>query len=770
MLYIFVFGVSLLLVLALTPFFIKFAFKKNFLDYPDPRKIHSHPTPLLGGASVFLGFSGGVLLSIIYGNHLNYELSGVLLGGLLVLGLGLWDDKFGMRPGIKFFGQIVAAFIFLLVSQSFGKLNFGLLGDLLFFLWMVGLMNAFNFLDNMDGLCSGISVLAAAAFAVIFILTGQVSLGIICLALIGALSGFLLYNFPPAKIFLGDAGSMFNGFILSALGVLFAKRNSSFNQLLVPMLVLSYPIFDISLVTFTRAKEGRKIYKGGKDHSSHRLMNLGFQAKKTLGSIYLISLGLGITGLLIFFFFESSWKLIIVVCAGLLLAILGAHLHRNLVRAGEKLFLILLDSIAVNLAFLFFYWLRFESGLFSTLIVIPLSEYLVPAIWVTLYWLVLFAFLGLYELRSQLPLKEEWKKIIKGIVLGIIIFSALSIKFISLRFVLLYSLSLILLLLFFRTAFILLERAFFAKGIGLRKTLILGTGEDTQELNNLLKIASNPGFKISGFVPGAKDYPEDSKVLGFLEDLDEILKRTKAEVVIFALGKNYEDSAAQILSNFEQTEVDLVVSEEQGRVFNGLKRVKFYKGPWLKIYPTQLRTWESEIKRIFDFLISLFLIMVTSPIWLSVSFLISLNYPGGILLKKSLLGRGGKLFQLYIFNSGPLDSQNKLGKFLKRSRIEKLPVLLNILKGEMSFVGPQPEEERSNNYSSELPDYYKRVDLKPGIFSLSQGRKETSAFSENMTRRKVEEGLLYAEKVSLWLDFKIILNQIFGLFSRRQDV
>lgn len=770
MLYSFVFGVSLLLVLSLTPFFIKFAFKKNFLDYPDPRKIHSHPTPLLGGASVFLGFSGGVLLSIIYGNHLNYELSGVLLGGLLVLGLGLWDDKFGMRPGVKFFGQIVAAFIFLLVSQSFGKLNFGLLGDMLFFLWMVGLMNAFNFLDNMDGLCSGISVLAAAAFAVIFILTGQVSLGIICLALIGALSGFLLYNFPPAKIFLGDAGSMFNGFILSALGVLFTKRNSSFNQLLVPMLVLSYPIFDISLVTFTRAKEGRKIYKGGKDHSSHRLMNLGFHAKKTLVSIYLISLGLGITGLLIFFFFESSWKLIIVVCAGLLLAILGAHLHRNLVRAGEKLLLILLDSIAVNLAFLFFYWLRFESGFFSTQLVIPLSEYLVPAIWITLYWLVLFAFLGLYEFRSQLPLKEEWKKMIKGIVLGIIIFSALSIKFISLRFVLLYSLSLILLLLFFRTAFILLERAFFAKGIGLRKTLILGTGEDTQELNNLLKIASNPGFKISGFVPGAKDYPEDSKVLGFLEDLDEILKRTKAEVVIFALGKNYEDSAAQILSNFEQTEVDLVVSEEQSRVFNGLKRVKFYKGPWLKIYPTQLRTWESEIKRIFDFLISLFLIMVTSPIWLSVSFLISLNYPGGILLKKSLLGRGGKLFQLYIFNSGPLNSQNKLGKFLKRSRIEKLPVLLNILKGEMSFVGPQPEEERSNNYSSELPDYYKRVDLKPGIFSLSQGRKETSAFSENMTRRKVEEGLLYAEKVSLWLDFKIILNQIFGLFSRRQDV
>jgi len=382
---------------------------------------------------------------------------------------------------------------------------------------------------------------------------------------------------------------------------------------------------------------------------------------------------------------------------------------------------------------------------------------------------VLFAFLGLYEFRSQLLLKEEWKKIIKGVVLGIIIFSILSIKFISLRFVLLYSLSLILLLLFFRTVFILWERALFTRGIGLRKTLILGTGEDALKLKNSLNAESNPGFKVLGFVSENREYPADLKVLGFLEDLDETLKKTKAEVAILALGQDYGNSVAQILSNFEQTEIDLVVTQEQGKVFNGLKKVKFYKGPYSKIYPTQLRTWESDMKRILDFLISLFLIMLTSPIWLLVSFLIFLNYTGEILLKKSLLGKGGKLFLLYTFNSGPVDSQNKLGKFLKSSKIEKLPVLLNVLKGEMSFVGPQPEEE-SDSYSTEFPDYYRRIDLKPGIFSLSQGRKETSAFSENMARKKVEEGLFYAEKVSLWLDFKIILNQIFSFITRRQDV
>ena len=119
--------------------------------------------------------------------------------------------------------------------------------------------------------------------------------------------------------------------------------------------------------------------------------------------------------------------------------------------------------------------------------------------------------------------------------------------------------------------------------------MILGTGEESKEVNDLLKTELNPGFKVSGFVSGDKNYQENLKVVGSLEDLDEALKKTKAEVVIFALGKDYEAPVAQVLSDFEQTEVDLVVSEEQSRVFNGLKKVKFYKGPWLKIYPTHSR-------------------------------------------------------------------------------------------------------------------------------------------------------------------------------------
>jgi len=770
MLFISIFVVSFLLVLVLTPLFRKLAFKKDFLDYPDPRKIHSQPTPLLGGVSVFIGICGGIFLSLLSGHPWTNEICGVLIGGLVILGLGLLDDKKGIQPGVKFLGQIIASFLFLLISQSLGSLSFGFIGDLLFLLWMVGLMNAFNFLDNMDGLCSGISFIATTAFMVIFIFTAQIDQVILCLALMGALLGFLGYNFPPARIFLGDAGSMFNGFILSALGVFFAKRNSSFNQLLVPMLILSYPIFDISLVTFTRLKEGRKFYKGGKDHSSHRFMNLGFHLKKTLSSIYLISLCLGIIALLVFFFLESPWKVLIAFSVGILLAILGTHLHRRFARVGEKLWLILLDIVSVNSAFLFFYWLRFESGLFNTQIVIPLSEYIIPAIWITLYWLVLFAILGLYETRWELPLKDEWGKIIKAVILGIMIFSILSINFISFRFVLLYTLSLCLLLLFLRTFFIVIKRALYSRGIGLRKSLIVGTKKNAQELNRFLQKESSPGFKVSGFVSEDRNYPKELKVLGGLEELEDILKKTRTEAVIFALEKDYQGSIAQILKNLEEVEVDLVVKEEQSQIFSGLKKAKFYKGTWLKVYPAQLRTWEWGVKRMLDFFISFVLILVLSPLWVLFSFLISLNFSGGILLKRRFLGKGGKVFQLYTFNPGPLDSQNRLGKFLRSSGMEKLPVLLNILKGEMSLVGPQPEEERSNSYSIEFPDYYKRVDLNPGIFSLSQDRKKVIAFSENIIRMRIEDGLLYAEKLSLWLDFKIILNQISRPFLRRQNV
>ncbi len=776
MFYLSIFFVSLLLALALTPLFIKVAFKKNFLDYPDPKKVHFHPTPLLGGASVFLGFCGGVFLSLLSGHPWTDELSGVLIGGSIILGLGLWDDKKGMQPGVKLLVQIIASFLFLWVSHTLGGLGFGLIGDLLFFLWMVGLMNAFNFLDIMDGLCSGMSFVAAAAFMVIFIFTGQTTQAIFCLALMGALLGFLWYNFPPAKIFLGDAGSMFDGFILSVLGILSVQKTYSSSNLLVPVLILSYPIFDISFVTLIRAREGRKIYIGDYNNSPRRIFKMSLNTIKTVLWIYLICALLGMIGILIYFFFDSPMKILLSFLVGLVLIIFGIHLHRRFVSIKEKIALILGDAFIINLVFLFFFWLRFRSGIFPVGIFVPFSEYFVPSIWITIFWLNLFAILGLYDFSLDSFLREEWKRIFKAIGMGLVIFIILSFNSSYLLpkswlLFIIYGVSLCLSLGVSRGLIIFLFRKLYLSKKIRRKAIIVGTGENAVSLQKKIDSHSAWGYELLGFVACDDNaQANDLNILGELENLDQILWSNPIQDILIAVDSGWNGSLEDLSEKVGKVEVNFKTIPELKNLIKGYRTEKQKSDLLLIHYSSHLKTWEWGVKRMLDFIISLFSILVLSPLWLLISFFISLNYSGGIINRKRFLGKGGKPFELFSFNSGPLDSQSRLIKFMKSSRIEKLPVLLNVLKGEMSLVGPQPEEESTDGYSSELSDYYKRVELKPGIFSLKKKRKETLVYSENMIKGKIEDNLLYTEKVSLWLDFKIILNQIFKPILRRQDV
>ena len=174
--------------------------------------------------------------------------------------------------------------------------------------WLVGLINALNFLDNMDGLCSGISLVASLGFGVLAFLEEQTLLLVLSLSLAGAYLAFLRYNLSPAKIFLGDAGSLLSGLALAAMGLLFVSEVRTQYSVIAPLLILSYPIFDICFVTFTRLKQGRKFYKGGLDHSSHRLVYLGVASQKAVWGILLISLFLATTGVVTFYFFDSPVK------------------------------------------------------------------------------------------------------------------------------------------------------------------------------------------------------------------------------------------------------------------------------------------------------------------------------------------------------------------------------------------------------------------------------------------------------------------------------
>ncbi|NQV18811.1 MAG: undecaprenyl/decaprenyl-phosphate alpha-N-acetylglucosaminyl 1-phosphate transferase [Armatimonadetes bacterium] len=300
--YFTVFILAFLSVYTITPFIIRFAHKTNFMDNPEARKLHKKATPLLGGIAVFIGFFVFTVFVVITTKHpLDNAVLGYLLGAFIILLVGIIDDKFGMHPLIKLGGQLFSCLVFIYFNNLitlFGPFYITL--PILFF-WMIGLMNALNFLDNMDGIITGMSgILAIGFYCISFISKNKFFpseseyICLLSLTFAGSVFGFLPHNFNPAKIFLGDSGSMFFGYFLSTMGILAGRlaTKSMNNSLyyLLPILLLSYAIFDISLVSFTRKRDGRRISQGGKDHSTHRIGTAIGSDKVTAIIVYLINI------------------------------------------------------------------------------------------------------------------------------------------------------------------------------------------------------------------------------------------------------------------------------------------------------------------------------------------------------------------------------------------------------------------------------------------------------------------------------------------------
>lgn len=296
----------------------------RILDKPNQRKIHKKPMPTLGGLAIFLGFVAAILFS--------KEDSGagiILLGGTVMLLVGAIDDKMKMGPKMKFLLPSIAAIvlIFLGVRTNFlPNTTFDLFNIIFSFIWIIGIVNAFNFIDNMDGLSIGTAFFCSLFFFLLALISNQNTAAVISIALAGACLGFLPYNFKPASIFAGDSGSMFAGFVLASVAI-FGNWNSQAltTSLLIPILVLGYPIFDVTLVTFLRILHKKRPWVGDKNHSSHRLVKLGFTEKKSVLILYAISLCLGLTAF-ITSQIEFAYGVGMIIISGLFLLILGTVL------------------------------------------------------------------------------------------------------------------------------------------------------------------------------------------------------------------------------------------------------------------------------------------------------------------------------------------------------------------------------------------------------------------------------------------------------------
>jgi len=296
-----IFVTALLFSIVGTPLARRLALYAGIVDVPNARKVHGAPVPLLGGAAIYAGF----MLALLFLGDRSYvrELVGILLGATFVSLFGLADDHWGLHAYLKLGGQLLAGVILILGGTQVSLFANPWLNWAITLLWVVGITNALNLLDNMDGLSGGVTTVAATFFLLLAAMgrPPQILVGALAAALVGACIGFLRYNLNPATIFMGDAGALFLGFLLAALGIkLRFPSNVPWITWLVPLCVLALPIFDTSLVFVSRLRRGKNpLTTPGKDHLSHRLVAFGLTRREAVLTCYLIGGACGLVAVYI---------------------------------------------------------------------------------------------------------------------------------------------------------------------------------------------------------------------------------------------------------------------------------------------------------------------------------------------------------------------------------------------------------------------------------------------------------------------------------------
>ena len=319
-----------ILSLLTTPVVRSLAFRVGAVDVPkDSRRMHSRPIPRMGGLAIFLGF----LLSTLIFLPLNEELRGMLLGSVIIVILGIFDDIYALPAKPKFLVQIVAALVaatsgnwveFLSNPNIFSSEPYWELGwfSIPFsVLWIVGITNAVNLIDGLDGLACGVSTISSATLLVIALIVAEPEVAIITAALCGACAGFLPYNLNPAKIFMGDTGSTFLGFILATVSIQGLFKFHMIISFAVPFLMLGLPIFDTCFAIVRRVAKGQSPMAPDRGHIHHRLIDMGLSQKQSVAIVYMLTGVLGLAAVLLAN--NTGTKAFILFAAVFVVAVLG---------------------------------------------------------------------------------------------------------------------------------------------------------------------------------------------------------------------------------------------------------------------------------------------------------------------------------------------------------------------------------------------------------------------------------------------------------------
>ena len=452
----------------------------------------------------------------------------------------------------------------------------------------------------------------------------------------------------------------------------------------------------------------------------------------------------------------------------------------------EKFLLIAADFVTINLAWAIYFYIRNESGIFAQF---TEPGFVIPMLVIFFYWFLLFVFFGMYRTWFALSRFDEIFTLVKTTFWGtFILFFAIFIDdsgsgesrgnrfLIFIYWGLMVSLTI--------TGRLLLrsiQRKLLVNGIGRKKAIIVGFNERAQEIHEQINSHPALGIDVIAYVAIkeenlGKEY-NGVKVAGRVNEIEEIIDRLGVKEVILSVSRQHDDLLIEITSRCENKEVMLKIIPDLYEILSGQARtMQLYGFPLIDINPQLMTEWERAAKRVIDVVVSFIMLIVASPVILATALAIKLDSKGPVIYKQERSGLNGRVFNVYKFRSmyqdaekrtGPIWSTKddpritRVGKFIRRVRIDELPQIWNVFKGEMSLVGPRPERPFFvEQLAKEIPYYKRRLRVRPGITGWAQVKHK---YDENIedVKTKLQFDLFYIENMSLKTDIKILFRTVF---------
>jgi exopolysaccharide biosynthesis polyprenyl glycosylphosphotransferase len=452
----------------------------------------------------------------------------------------------------------------------------------------------------------------------------------------------------------------------------------------------------------------------------------------------------------------------------------------------EKILILVVDFFTMNFALMLYFYFRVNTGWFD-LITEPVLLSTMIAIY--FYWVVVFTFAGMYKTWFASSRFDELSTLFKAAFIGVFLLFFLIIYDDYVHgmppqppsFIIIYWGLFFLLVGIGRIAIRSIQRNLLIKGIGRRNAFIVGSGSSAQNIFQMVQKHRGLGLDVLGFIGENAASREkeafNGKLVGFIDDIKELILENNVKTVIIALERNEEGVVSSVIEKCEDTNVSLKIVPDLYEIISGQARTtQIYGFPLIDIMPELLPDWEKSMKRVIDMLMSFILLVVSFPVTVATAIAIKIESKGPVFYRQERMGLNGKIFKIIKFRSMVQDAEKKsgpvwstkgdtritkVGAFIRRVRIDEIPQIINIFKGEMSFVGPRPERPFFvEKLSKEIPLYKRRLKVRPGITGWAQVKHKYDESVDDV-KVKLRYDLFYIENISLSMDFKILFRTVF---------